>query len=89
MFEISWLILFQPQRIADHRDGRERHGRAGNDRRQKTQGGDGDTLACITGGIAQAYYKEIPKHITDQVLLLLDSRIRGVVMRFAEKYDCR
>jgi ADP-ribosylglycohydrolase len=23
-------------------------------------GGDSDTLACITGAIAQAYYKEIP-----------------------------
>ena len=23
-------------------------------------GGDSDTLACITGGIAQAYYKEVP-----------------------------
>ena len=24
-------------------------------------GGDSDTLACITGGIAEAYYKEIPE----------------------------
>ena len=30
-------------------------------------GGDSDTLACITGGIAEAYYKEIPKHIADRV----------------------
>ena len=26
-------------------------------------GGDSDTLACITGGIAQAFYREIPKEI--------------------------
>ena len=26
-------------------------------------GGDSDTLACITGGIAEAFYKEIPKDI--------------------------
>ena len=30
-------------------------------------GGDSDTLACITGGIAEAYYKEIPKWIVDKV----------------------
>ena len=24
-------------------------------------GGDSDTLACITGGIAEAYYQEIPE----------------------------
>ena len=24
-------------------------------------GGDSDTLACITGGIAEAYYKEISR----------------------------
>ena len=30
-------------------------------------GGDSDTLACITGGIAEAYYKEIPKAIADRV----------------------
>ena len=27
------------------------------------------TLACITGGIAEAYYKEIPKWIADKVML--------------------
>lgn len=26
-------------------------------------GGDSDTLACITGGIAQAFYKDIPEYI--------------------------
>ena len=26
-------------------------------------GGDSDTLACITGGIAEAYYGEIPREI--------------------------
>ena len=57
-------------------------------RKAVSLGGDADTLACITGGIAQAYYREIPKHIADQVLLLLDSHIRGVAMKFAERYDC-
>lgn len=30
-------------------------------------GGDSDTLACITGGIAEAYYKEIPEEIVQQM----------------------
>ncbi len=30
-------------------------------------GGDSDTLACITGGIAQAFYKEIPDKIATAV----------------------
>ena len=29
-------------------------------------GGDSDTLACITGGIAEAYYKEIPAYMIDE-----------------------
>ena len=30
-------------------------------------GGDSDTLACITGGIAEAYYKEIPEKIVKEM----------------------
>jgi len=37
-------------------------------RRAVSLGGDSDTLACITGGIAEAYYKEIPKAIADRVV---------------------
>ena len=36
-------------------------------RKAVSLGGDSDTLACITGGIAEAYYKEIPKAIVDRV----------------------
>ena len=28
-------------------------------------GGDADTLACITGGIAEAFYREIPKNLIE------------------------
>jgi ADP-ribosylglycohydrolase len=31
-------------------------------------GGDSDTIACMTGGIASAYYKEIPKEIIEFVI---------------------
>ena len=30
-------------------------------------GGDSDTIACITGGIAVAFYKEIPKAIVEKM----------------------
>ncbi|WP_370597107.1 ADP-ribosylglycohydrolase family protein [Rodentibacter rarus] len=32
-------------------------------------GGDSDTLAAITGSIAETYYGEIPTDIVEQVLL--------------------
>jgi len=40
-------------------------------------GGDSDTIACIAGGIAQAYYGEIPGHIVDKVRLILDAELKG------------
>lgn len=49
-------------------------------------GGDADTLACITGGIAQAYYGDVPDPITDRVYAILDDRLRGVVQRFLDLY---
>lgn len=36
-------------------------------RKAVSLGGDSDTLACITGGIAEAFYKEIPKALADRV----------------------
>ena len=44
-------------------------------------GGDSDTLAAITGGIAQAYYG-IPAAIRDKALATLPSDLRAVVDRF-------
>lgn len=38
-------------------------------RKAVSLGGDSDTLACITGGIAEAYYKEIPEFMADRVAL--------------------
>jgi ADP-ribosylglycohydrolase len=29
-------------------------------------GGDSDTLACITGGIAEAYHGDIPAYMIDE-----------------------
>jgi ADP-ribosylglycohydrolase len=36
-------------------------------------GGDSDTLACITGGIAEAFYKEIPESIIAEMRNRLDA----------------
>lgn len=36
-------------------------------RKAVSLGGDSDTLACITGGIAEAFYKEVPKAMADRV----------------------
>ena len=40
-------------------------------RKAVSLGGDSDTLACITGGIAEAFYREIPKEMVDHVQALL------------------
>ena len=47
-------------------------------------GGDSDTLACITGGIAQAYYKEIPDSIIKEMKLLLPEEFWNVMERINE-----
>ncbi len=49
-------------------------------------GGDSDTIACIAGGIAEAYYKEIPEGIKTKALEKLDDRLKSVVRGFYEKY---
>ena len=51
-------------------------------------GGDADTMACIAGGIAQAYYKEIPYDISMKCNRVLDSGLRSIFRQFSEKY-CR
>lgn len=49
-------------------------------------GGDADTQACIAGGIAEAYYKEIPEHIIRFCDGKIDSSIKKSVKEFSEKY---
>lgn len=45
-------------------------------------GGDSDTLACITGSIAEAYYGGVPKPIMAEVWARLDQRLGAVVEQF-------
>lgn len=49
-------------------------------------GGDADTEACIAGGIAEAYYKEIPKEISDFCNRRIDYSLRKVATEFCERY---
>lgn len=49
-------------------------------------GGDSDTLACITGGIAQAFYGGVPAGIARQALSFLDEPLRRVVLEFEARF---
>lgn len=49
-------------------------------------GGDADTMACIAGGIAEAYYHEIPKHIRNFCDSRLDYSIKSAANEFCRKY---
>jgi type I restriction enzyme M protein len=48
-------------------------------------GGDSDTLAAITGGIAEAYYG-IPTDIRKHVITYLDERLLEILLEFENKY---
>ena len=45
-------------------------------------GGDADTMACIAGGIAEAYYKNIPQHIKKFCYSRIDITIKKVINEF-------
>ena len=49
-------------------------------------GGDSDTIACMTGSIAEAFYGGIPDDIREQTLSFLDERLRGIFGLFEDKY---
>jgi ADP-ribosylglycohydrolase len=50
-------------------------------------GGDSDTIASITGGIASAFYKQIPTEIMDFVVDKLPSEYVEIMNKFDDKYD--
>ncbi|HEX6387569.1 MAG TPA: ADP-ribosylglycohydrolase family protein [Anaerolineae bacterium] len=49
-------------------------------------GGDSDTMACIAGGIAQAYYGEIPLVIAEGVRQRLPEEFLQIVDEFSATY---
>lgn len=50
-------------------------------------GGDSDTIACITGGIARAFYGKIPKYIIDNTNMRLDMGLKRIINLFNLKYN--
>jgi len=49
-------------------------------------GGDTDTLACITGGIAQAFYGGVPDPIANKVYEFLDKRLGKITREFMKEF---
>jgi ADP-ribosylglycohydrolase len=49
-------------------------------------GGDSDTLTCITGSVAEAFYGGVPAEIEKEALARLDDPLRETVKRFRERY---
>jgi ADP-ribosylglycohydrolase len=50
-------------------------------------GGDADTLACIAGGIAHAYYGTVPQELARAALASLPRPLREVWEHFRVRYD--
>jgi ADP-ribosylglycohydrolase len=50
-------------------------------------GGDTDTLACITGGIAEAFYRAIPQELIDFANTRLPERMKTVVAEFYKRFN--
>jgi ADP-ribosylglycohydrolase len=55
-------------------------------RKAVSLGADADTQACITGGIAQAYYHEIPVHIIAKTRAILDIKLLEIMDEFNLKH---
>ncbi|MEE4353805.1 MAG: ADP-ribosylglycohydrolase family protein [Desulfatiglans sp.] len=49
-------------------------------------GGDSDTLACITGGIAEAFYRGVPDAVRSKLRELLPHDLLEITEAFCEKY---
>lgn len=50
-------------------------------------GGDADTLACITGSIAEAYYGKLPHSIMHETRSHIRKDMLDVADRFVERFD--
>jgi len=49
-------------------------------------GGDSDTIACITGGIAEAFYQDIPESIIEKSLSFLPAELIQLTEEFSIKF---
>ena len=53
-------------------------------RKAVSLGGDSDTLACITGSIAEAYYKEIPSFMVHKTMETLPPVLKDILKKFQD-----
>jgi len=51
-------------------------------RKAVSLGGDSDTIACITGGIAEAFYEGVPSDIMEKTKILLPLEFTQVIDKF-------
>lgn len=58
-------------------------------RKAVSLGGDSDTLACITGGIAEAFYKEIHPAVKAMARKLLPEAFLAIIDRFLQTHPMR
>jgi len=49
-------------------------------------GGDSDTIACIAGALAEAFYQDIPEHIFENTLRVLPSEFIEVIEEFSVRF---
>ena len=49
-------------------------------------GGDSDTIACIAGSIAEAFYKGIPEEIADVVIMYVPHDMKEIIEQFYLKH---
>ena len=49
-------------------------------------GGDTDTMACMAGAIAEAYFGGVPASIAREVQTRLPTEFQRVIDRFSDRY---
>ncbi len=57
-------------------------------RKAVSLGGDADTLAAITGSIAEAFYGGVPAGIQEELPQRIPAQLWEVVLLFSQKYAC-
>ena len=55
-------------------------------RKAVSLGGDADTMACIAGGIAEAFYGDVPKHIISVIRDVLDADLIDIIDSFYARF---
>ncbi len=49
-------------------------------------GGDADTLACIAGGVAEAFYGGVPEDLERHALAMIDERLAVTIQLFRKQF---